>query len=247
MGEIIDKVYQKNIESDYQISTSHLFQQIVSIEPKLASWKAELPPLLRVRTRAEILQHLQDPSVFSSLSTVLTLRYLNVRTLLHRAILTRFLDHGGQKNGGGDEWSFLHEFGRTSLEVSVSSAAEMIEILYTMSEGRHRMFTTWWFSIYYGQLLRLLLALFSTNQSVAFSSALIVFAAMIIKHKHQLQIPGFKDNDFAHIIQRALQALDNLGNEARIAVRCRKYLKKFVHIASTIGKCHHVGSNKLQN
>ena len=72
VGEIIDKVYQKNIESDFNISTSHLFQLIVVIEPKLAMWKAELPPLLRIRSRAEIMQHLQDPSVFSSLSTVLT-------------------------------------------------------------------------------------------------------------------------------------------------------------------------------
>jgi hypothetical protein len=202
----------------------------------LAAWKAELPPQIRVKRKEEIIEYLEDPSVFSPLSTVITLRYLNVRTLLHRSMVARFLDYDGQDSGGSEEWSFLQEFGRTSLEVSVRSATEMIAIIYTASEGRHRMLTTWWFSIYYSQYPKVFASL-STDRFIVFSSALIVFAAMVIKHKQGLQISGFESGELASSLQRALQALENLGDDTRIATRCRKNLKKLVHVASTISMC----------
>lgn len=147
----MEKVYQNNIKRERQISSSGLFQQIISIEQLLATWKSELPSHLCVITIEELLPRLQDPSVFTPFSTVITLRYLSTRTLLHRAMVTRFLDYNGQKDSKGEEWSFLHDFGRTSLEVCVRSAAEMIEIIHTASEGGYRMLTTWWFSIYYSK------------------------------------------------------------------------------------------------
>ena len=151
VANIMQKVYQNNIKCQRQNPSSYLFQQIISIEPDLSTWKAELPPNLCVIRRENLLAHLKNPSLFSSLSTVITLRYLNTRAMLHRAMLTRFLDYDGPKDGSSEEWSFLLEFGRTSLNICVYSAAEVIEIIYTASEGGYRMLTTWWFSIYYGQ------------------------------------------------------------------------------------------------
>ena len=71
-----------------------------------------------------------------------------------------------------------------------------------------------------------------TDLSVVFSSALIVFAAMVIKHKHGLPVSGFEPGDFTGSLQRALDALENLGDDTRIARRCRKYLKKLLQVAS---------------
>ena len=65
-------------------------------------------------------------------------------------MIIRFLDYDAQKTGSAEDWSFLKDFGRVSLEVGVCSAMEMIEIIYTASEGHHLMLTTWWFSLYYG-------------------------------------------------------------------------------------------------
>ena len=157
VAEIIEKVYTNNyrtsISLDHQSSSSKLFQQIISLEPQLAKWKAELPPQLAIKTKEDILHDLQDSSIFSPLSTVITFRYISTRTLLHRPMIIRFLDHDPQKPGSVEEWSFLKDFGRASLEVGVRSAVEMIEIIYTASEGDHLMLTTWWFSLYYGQYL----------------------------------------------------------------------------------------------
>jgi len=91
--------------------------------------------------------------VFSQLSAVITLRYLNTRILLHRPILARFLDHDDHKPGSAEEWAFLQQFGKSSLEVSILSALELIDIIHSVSECQHRMLTTWWFSIYYSEFL----------------------------------------------------------------------------------------------
>ena len=157
VADVIEKVYRNNYRNstclDHRSSSSNLFQQIISIEPQLAKWKAELPPHLAIKTKEDILQDLQDSSIYSALSTVMTLRYISTRTLLHRPMIICFLDYDAQKAGSGEEWSFLKDFGRASLEVGVRFAVEMIEIIYTASEGHHIMLTTWWFSLYYGQHL----------------------------------------------------------------------------------------------
>lgn len=85
--------------------------------------------------------------MFYQLSAVITLRYLNARILLHRGVLARFLDHDGSK----EEWDFLKLFGRSSIEVSVIAASELIDIIHSVAECQHRMLTTWWFSIYYSK------------------------------------------------------------------------------------------------
>ncbi len=55
---------------------------------------------------------------------------------------------------------------------------------------------------------------------------------MIVKHKHGLEISDFESGQPTHSLQRALDALENLGDDTRIARRCRKYLKKLLQVAS---------------
>lgn len=148
-------------------------------------------------------------------------------------MIIRFLSHDFRKASNTEEGSFLKEFGRASLEIGVRSAVETIEIISAASEGHHLMLTTWWFLLYYGQYLASS-HFFTTNRSAVFSSALVVFAAMVIKHKNGLQVSGFEHSEFTNSLQQALDALENLGDDTRIARRCRKYLKKLLQVASTI-------------
>ena len=151
LGDVVEKVYQNNIKTEDDISSSHLFQQTISVERELESWRADLPLQLRVRTKDEIAQHLSDPSIFSPLSTVITLRYHSVRSLLHRAMVTRFLACTDQDDIHREDWNFLQAFGRVSLEVSVRSASETIDIIHLTCESPHRILTTWWFLVYYSK------------------------------------------------------------------------------------------------
>ncbi len=150
VGSIIDEIYQMNITREYDLEYHTLLERVISVEAKLEAWKANLPHFLRIRTKDEIFQDPVDTSDYSRLSTVLTLRYLSTRTLLHRAILTRFLDPNHQTATTTGQSVFLQTSENISLDLSVSSAVEMIEIHHVMSKIAQQMLTTWWFSLYYG-------------------------------------------------------------------------------------------------
>lgn len=150
VGSTIDEVYQMNITREVDLEYHVLLEQVISLEAKLEAWKTNLPLSLHIRTKDEIVQDPFDTSDYSRLSTVLTLRYLNTRTLLHRAILTRFLDQTSQTATTTGQSVFLRTSENISLDLCVSSAVEMIEIHYAMSKISQQMLTTWWFSLYYG-------------------------------------------------------------------------------------------------
>ncbi|KAL3448201.1 fungal-specific transcription factor domain-containing protein [Aspergillus insuetus] len=87
IGEIINDIYNNNVESDAHISNSDLLKRVISIEQRLDEWKLNLPPNLRVRSKEEVMHDLADPSVSINLSIVITMRYLIARILLHRPLI----------------------------------------------------------------------------------------------------------------------------------------------------------------
>lgn len=140
-----------NITREVDIDYHTLLEKVISLESKLETWRSCLPPLLKIKTKDEIIQSPIDTSDHARLSTVLTLRYLSTRTLLHRAILTRFLDQESGTTTSAIQSIFLQTSEKISLDLSVSSAVEMIEIHHAMSKSSQKMLTTWWFSLYYGK------------------------------------------------------------------------------------------------
>lgn len=154
IGEIIEHVYQNNIEYNSALPTSELFGRILVIEQKLTTWKSELPLNLQVRSRDEILRDTEQAPLFSRLCGVITLRYLNARMLLHRRLISYFLlAHDATKSDDVEDSRLLHNFCRGSLEVALSAAVDTIDLVFALSEGQHRMLTTWWFTIYYSKIL----------------------------------------------------------------------------------------------
>ncbi|KAK5687813.1 hypothetical protein LTR17_026738, partial [Elasticomyces elasticus] len=67
-----------------------------------------------------------------------------------------------------------------------------------------------------------------------FSSALIVFAALIITHKSGIRASHCDPQDMVTNLKTALDVLENFGDNTRIARRCRKYLHKLINVASII-------------
>ncbi|KAH8892187.1 hypothetical protein GQ53DRAFT_841035 [Thozetella sp. PMI_491] len=219
LGDIIEQVYQNNTECDATaMSSSDVILRVLSIEKKLDMWKLGLAPNLQVNTQNELFE-LGVASIPSRLNAVVTLRYLNARILLHRPILERFLDHDRSKIGDPTDWAFLRRFGQGSLEVCIEAAAEMIDIIYSFSEIRHHLMTTWWFTIYY-----------------IFSSALVLFGGMIALAENELVLPKYQHQTLLDSLRKALRSLDKIGNGTHIAVRCQKYLEKFIQFASTTGR-----------
>ena len=131
------------------MSNSDLLLCILPIERRLSAWKSTSPPNLQIKSREDF--HTGDSEVDFSLNAVITLRYLNARILLHRPILSRFLDQNIREPDQTGEWGFLHQFAKGYVEVCMVSACEMIDIIYSLYETRHHMLTSWWFAIYYSK------------------------------------------------------------------------------------------------
>lgn len=149
-------MYHNNIQTNEILSSSKVFQNIMSVEPQLAAWEAGLPPQVRLQCRATMIEVTTDkPSIDITMSLVLTLRYLHTRMLLHRPILTCFLQHGRATENVEGEWHFLMNFGRASVEMCLSAALDTLDILQNSSRSSAwpPMLTTWWFQIYYGKLI----------------------------------------------------------------------------------------------
>lgn len=104
------------------------------------------------------------------------------------------------------------------------------------------MLTTWWFSVYYGECTYLLLVvdhLMLIRQ--VFNSALVILAAVIIQRTRNVQIQALQAVDINSTLNNALVALESLGHESRLALRCSNYLKKLMHSVMSLGEStHHV-------
>lgn len=237
IGDIIDSIYQNNIGVDGGLSDPELIKRILLVEQALNTWKLQLPVDLRVTSKNEIMQFQGDSPPFSHLSTVLTLRYLMARLLLHRPVVARFLDH---KKGQGsfEESEFLELFGGPGLKLGVRSASEMIDIVHSMSEHQHIMLTTWWFSIYYGQFAFTPLLIRNTKWadcSEVFSASLVVLSAMILKHQHSTLVICNENLDLSDTLLKAIRALERIGDGTRMVARCLKHLKILAQFAETFG------------
>ena len=88
------------------------------------------------------------------LRNVLNLRYLNVRILLHRPILTRLLDARSDLSIQAAELALLEQIGSNSISICMQSATSIITIVQTVlrvSERQSSLLGAWWFTLYYGK------------------------------------------------------------------------------------------------
>lgn len=142
-----------NIPKETDHTSRDFLRPVMALETKLEAWKSGLPHDLKVQAQEQTVQKLTDTSVMARLSTVLTLRYLNARTLLHRVVLMVLLDRDAQKITFDEDSVFLRNAEAISLELSVASAIEMIQIHHAIPDHSTPMLTNWWYSLYYSKLL----------------------------------------------------------------------------------------------
>lgn len=143
-------MYASNVHRTGDTSYDQLAHKIVNIESKLELWKRGVPQRFSIRTREQMSYESEDTDA-SRISTVLTLRYLSARMLLHRAVLERALEGDPQNEVQRCKSAFQYNFEKTSLDLCVSAAVDMIDIHHETSQLNRPMLTTWWFSLFYGK------------------------------------------------------------------------------------------------
>ncbi len=179
---IVEQLYGNNLACSSTSVTSSAVDtvaRVYKIENQLSEWQRGLPPTLKLITADDIRSDALLPPEEDAaeedwrqlrLRFILTLRYTNVRLLLHRPVLIKFLDivdgAGSQQqslsenNSASDrnDMSLLQQVGAANIQIAVRSAEEIIRLVHNAlhsAAGRSKwgLLGAWWFSLYYCQLI----------------------------------------------------------------------------------------------
>jgi len=160
LGSVVAKLYGQNLDEGLVENRPVPTQDILTIEDRLWNWKRNLSEKLSLRPwlnsgpSSEWSQQ-QPPyhPVFARLSVVTRLRYLCVRILLHRPILTHLLLERrlpfGESDGDGSV-GLTQDMWKSSVVICQDSAMETIDIIHRMSNSTH-LLGAWWYTIYFGK------------------------------------------------------------------------------------------------
>ncbi|KAH6867512.1 fungal-specific transcription factor domain-containing protein [Thelonectria olida] len=217
LGHIIETVYDNNISNhSHPTSLNKLLEKVLEAEQDLTKWVQELPQALPQVTASELnrLQGTEDRQT-CRFRTILTLRFLNVRTLLHRAVLSQLLELQPQESVGTGQ-DFIFRMGASSVESCVEAAVESIGII---SHATHQqdLLPIWWYSVYF-----------------SFSAALAVYGSILAVHKCDIRSHRYASSYLVQKLQTALDALEKLGGETRQVLRCRKIIRRLLQAALTL-------------
>ena len=231
MWNVINLCYGDNLGCAQQMSVfdtvSHLFQ----LEQQLIDWKRRLPSSLTLRQSVDILSISSPldsiPSSLERFPVVLTLRYHNLRILLHRPVLVMFLDITGTSAPAIDaqELTLLKQIGSNSIQICVQSSMEIISIvsaLVTSTGLRGTWLGAWWFSLYY-----------------TYNAALVIFASLLIIQDRDISgsvisILPVSAQELRKCLDEAMVALRQLDSENRMVERCANYLGQLTSVLDVL-------------
>lgn len=165
MYTIIDTLYGNNVASSDSLNANAVetVARVYAIETQLSDWQRSLPLEMKLISIQDLSpSHLppdHDPTgqLWKELRLrfVITLRYINLRILLHRPVLVKFLD-GAENTHDSQDTSFLQQVGSNSIQIANQSAKELICLVHDVIEAPARskkrgLPGAWWFSLYYSK------------------------------------------------------------------------------------------------
>lgn len=234
MWDIINSSYGSNLGCDDSTNVIDTVSHLFKTEQQLIEWETSLPLPLGLRQAADVSAAAARPSsgaispLLEKCQIILTLRHHNLRILLHRPILVKFLSLVGRGNFDMDlqEMNLLQQLGSNSVRICVQSATEIIAIIHTIvtSPNLCRIWLgAWWFTLYY-----------------VFNAAMVIFAALLLSHDQSLNnsiLPvSLPATDLQKSLRDAAVALQFLDSGNRIVERCARYLEQLSGVLSSLSK-----------
>ena len=157
---MIELLYGNNIACSTTPNAPDTIALVYKIESQLSDWQEELPhdfkPVSLADLDFDLLPSEEDAMAEQwrriRLRFILTLRYTNVRILLHRTVLVKFLDASDSSQDNRD--MLLQEIGPNSIQIAMRSAKEIVRLVLLVVQSpahskRRGLLGAWWFSLYY--------------------------------------------------------------------------------------------------
>lgn len=156
MYNAVDLLYGGNIGCDTPDNVFDTVSKLFQMEHQLVEWENSLPINMGLRKSHDIPGDDEEADPAERFRLIITLRYHNLRILVHRLVVVRYLDTCGKADNNPQEVATLQQIGANSIQICIQSAMEIITIvsLLTQSTGQRRGFLGfWWFSLYYSMSL----------------------------------------------------------------------------------------------
>jgi hypothetical protein len=244
-GQVIEDLYDNNLEDDPEIHADEHLRYVADLERKFIAWKRRLPPRLQRTPWVDGCPPNPDnahrTSNFDRLSVILALRYLNARLLLRRTLLVLCLRGGTHLM---PDRALTHEerpyFDRkviNEITICESDAMEVIEIISSTNPYPF-LRTSWWFSAYYCERTTShILTLAAADPLLGFTAALTVFSCFVVRVrcKRLWQDTSIRDTTIDHHrgLHLAAETLHAYGKNTG-AQRAQKTICKLIKLQSEI-------------
>lgn len=158
MYNVIDRCYGQNLGFEHAPTTVDVVSQVLEGEHQLEEWRLQLLPTLGLKishkpfTPEDVERMDPDSVIPERFNIVLSLRYHNLRILLHRKFLEKFLDAYGVGDSGNHEKKLLQQVGINSVHNCVESAIMIISTVHTLASStgwKRELLGAWNYSLYY--------------------------------------------------------------------------------------------------
>ncbi|QKX58192.1 uncharacterized protein TRUGW13939_05313 [Talaromyces rugulosus] len=121
LGNAIDLLYEGNLGSEDKILNYELITRVLRMRHLLEEWTEQLPKHLGlIRAQNCTSQLGKDPTI-DRFRTILTLRYHNIRLLIHRVVLVRLCDSLDDLNARGQDVLALQDVAWSTMQIATDS------------------------------------------------------------------------------------------------------------------------------
>jgi len=233
MWNVIHLSYGDNIDCDGRTPVFDIVSQVFQTEQQLAGWRQTLPACLPLYQPTSIPCDVSGmDSVMSNINKfriILTLRHNNIRILMHRPILVKFLETAGEpvSSSEAQDLHLLRQIGSNSIQNCVQCAVDtiaIVKILVTATDSTRSWLGAWWFTLYYtfNATLILLASLLVVQDQTKGQATAILFPMSILE---------LRDSVTDAVV--AMQWLDS-GN--RMADKCAGYIRQLSCVLDGLSK-----------
>jgi hypothetical protein len=160
MYNVIDTCYGQNLGFNLSHTTFNVVSWVLEGDRQLEEWQHQLVPSLGLHVLQKPLvpgdvDIMKSNSVtYQRFNFVLSLRFHNLRILLHRKILEKFLETAGTLDNTNPEMKILQQVGVSSVQNCVESAVVIISTVHTIastSGWQRDLLGAWNYSLYYSK------------------------------------------------------------------------------------------------
>ena len=147
---MISKVYNHNVNSSRGLRSDELFSRIVALDYELTQWKRNLPLNIALLPLESLEGMEVENWAYTQTQTVLTIRYLNSRTLLFRKVLEHMLNQVANPESLLEDTDCMPPVGDAMVQTCTTMATYTITIIHKV-RTRSDLLPAWWFTTYYGR------------------------------------------------------------------------------------------------